>query len=344
MILNKKFSLMVCVILLLLILVSVFTKKILYETFDGSGNSDYEFSAVDVSDFNQFIQDSQENTEQIDQTTIDGMRCLGRYNKLIDNYKKSLNSHNDLMRNANMPNAHYLDNPPSGISASDLENSRSCAPLYSVSDSHFYKTVAYDELYLNWLNISILRHFGNATCNHSCSNFLGINLHENESMGLENNIAPSLVSLHPIGLYNSGELNLPDSDNDDFRLISISNGTFRTFYRTLVKELYDENNTPAKRYFGIIYKDGTHIAYLAKQTGEIGLNKLVQACAVGNVGITPPTATLEKNSNVINLNNVPSNAPDMAKSVYYIPNSFFDQITANLPTEENVILVFGFFV
>ena len=343
MVLNKKFSLMVCVLLLLLILVSVFTKKILYETFDGTDETDYEFSEVDVSEFNQFIQDSQNNTEQINQTTLDGIKCLGRYNKLLDNYKKSLNSHNDLMRNANMPNAHYLDNVP-GIGTSDLENSRSCEPLYSVSDSHFYKNVAYDELYLNWLNISILRHFGNATCNHSCSNFLGKNLHENESMGLENSIAPSLVSLHPIGLYNSEELNLPDNNNDDFRLISISDGTFRTFYRTLVKELYDENNAPAKRYFGIIYKDGTHIAYLAKQPGEIGLNKLVQGCAVGNMGITPPTATLDQNTNVIDLNNVPSNTPDMAKFVYYIRKSFFDQIIANLPTEENVILVFGFFV
>ena len=56
---------MVCVILLLLILVSVFTKKILYETFDGSGNSDYEFSAVDVSDFNQMNQKSNRDLQNV---------------------------------------------------------------------------------------------------------------------------------------------------------------------------------------------------------------------------------------------------------------------------------------
>ena len=338
MILNTKFSLILCV-LLLLILVSVFSKEIIYETYNTGKTTP---NVIDINTIK--IQDLIPDIDTLDQPTIDGMKCLARYNVLLNNYTISLNNINKLMKNPNMVNSLFSNPSPQGINEEELLNSQKCKPLYSISDSNFYKNVLYDEFYLNWLNINILRHFGNKTGNHICSSFLGVNLKDNESMSIENNISPSLVSLHSIGLYNSSELDLPPNDDNYFRVIPISK-SFKDFYKTLVKEYYDQNTTPTKRYFGIIYKEGNHVAYVAKQSGEIGLSKLVHGCAVSDRGINIPEAKIENNTNIINLKNVPNNASNLVKSVNFISSDYFDGITdITRFVLKDVIRVYGFFV
>ena len=338
MILNTKFSLILCVILLSLILVSVFSKEIIYETYNIDRIAPRDINIADIK-----IKNLLTDINNLDQPTIDGMKCLARYNVLVNNYTKSLNNINKLMKKPNMVNSHFDKDPPIGITKNDLINSQKCKPLYLESDSNFYKNVLYDEHYINWVNINILRHFGNNTGNHICSKFLGVNLQDNESMSIENNISPSLVSLHPIGLYNSNELDLPESDDEYFEVIPITI-SFKHFYTTLVKKLSAKNTPPAKRYFGIIYKDGNHVAYLAKQIGERGLIKLVQGCALGNKGPDIPVATITHNNNIKNLT-VPPNAPDLVQSVDFISSDYFDKITdISRFSIEGAILVYGFFV
>jgi hypothetical protein len=347
MILNKKFSITLCILLLLIIVVSIFTKEIIFESFQNDDQVDYTVSDVDINAFKTY----EDNSNNISGLSTNGVKCLARYNILLDNYKKSLNNVNNLMKKSNMPNSLYIDDndPVSGINSTDLEKSKSCDRSYSVSDSYFFKNVAYDELYLNWLNINILRHFGANSCNNLCSNFLGVNFQEDESMDIVDDKSPTLVSLHHMGFYNSNDLNLPNNgDNDDFKRLSMDGG-FKKFYRALIEDLYYANNYPSKRYFGVINQNNTHIAYLAKQTGELGLNKLIQGCAIANGGTNSPEATVIRNYNIIDQNNlfpngVPTDTPNVAKSVNYIDGSYFDTIVTYLPTEENVISVFGFFV
>ena len=357
MILNNKLTIRYCLILLLLLIIAVFSKEIIYENLDISNNSrlqsylDGYKGAVDLTHYDY---DYLTAGGTVESHETDGYICMARYNILLEAYKDSLNNLNSLMKNPNMPNSlfpvtHHPQNVK-GVSTEDARKSANCPNTYSVSDAHFFKNVAYDEHYINWLNINVLRHFGNVSCNTTCSKFLQKNLNNDDSFDISNNISPSLVSLHFLGYYDSSSLNLPtecDEENnpcEDFELHSLANTTLKQFYIDTVKRLYQEYQAPRKIYFGVGLVNNIYIVWLAKHDGVKGLNRLIQGCAIPDGGSTAPMVSILQNSNVEDLSFTPSDMANELKSINYIDPQYINSILGLLPTSENVISVFGFFV
>lgn len=324
MILNNKLSIIYCLILLFLLILSILSKEIIYENLDDS--------------------DKEPSHE------TDAYRCMKRYNRLLEAYKDSLNNVSSLRENPNMDNSlfpltEHAQNV-AGVSTQDARKSANCPNTYSISDAHFFKNVSYDEHYINWLNISVLRHFGNISCNTTCSNFLKRNLNNDDSFDINNGISPSLVSLHHLGFYDSSSLNLPTvtTDDGDFEVYSLENSSLKEFYIETVRRLYQEYQAPRRIYFGVGLVNDVYIVWLALENGILGLNKLIQGCAILNGGSTAPMASILTNTNVVDLIYTPPDSTDNVNSINYIDPNYIHSLFQLLPTSDNVISVFGFFV
>ena len=356
MILNNKLTIRYCLILLFLLIIAILSKQIIYENYDVSNNSrlqsylDGYKGAVDVTHYDH---DYLTDGGKVESHETDGYICMARYNILLEAYKDSLNNVNSLLKNPNMPNSLFpleahIQNVE-GVTTADAQLSAKCPKTYSVSDSNFYRNVAFDEHYINWLNINILRHFGNRSCNITCSKFLQKNLHD-DSFELSNDISPSLVSLVHYGYYDSSSLNLPekcDENNpcEDFEVFYLTNGlTLEAFYKKKVEELYKENVAPRRKYFGVGKVGDIDTVWLVKADGVKGLNKLIQGCAILDGGSDAPEAKILTNSNVADLKYTPADMITELKSINYIDPIYISRILTFKPTSENVISVFGFFV
>jgi len=354
MILNNKLTIRYCLILLFLLIIAILSKEIIYENYDVSNNSrlqsylDGYKGAVDVS-HNDYDYLTDGGTVESHET--DGYICMARYNILLEAYKDSLNNVNSLRNNPNMDNSlfpltEHVQNIE-GVTSEDARKSANCPKTYSISDSHFFKNVAYDEHYMNWLNINVLRHFGNVSCNTTCSKFLQKNLNNDDSFDITNSISPSVVSLHHLGFYDSSSLNLPASAQEgegDFEVHTLENTTLKQFYIHKVKTLYEEYQAPRRKYFGVGKVGDYNKVWLARENGVLGLNKLIQGCAILDGGSNAPTVSILTNPDVQDLTFTPLDMTNELNSINYIDPQYINNILQLLPTSENVISVFGFFV
>ena len=356
MILNNKLTLRYCVLLILLLLIAIFSKEIIYENLDVSNNNtlqDYLDGYKGAVDTKHYSTDYSPDKDVIESQETDGYICMARYNILLEAYIQSLNNLNSLNKNPNMGNALFplTEHAQSieGVSTEDAEKSANCPKTYSVSDANFFKNVAYDEHYINWLNINILRHFGNHSCNFSCSKFLQKNLHDSNSFDIHNDVSPSLVSLHHLGFYDSSSLNLPASAKEgegDFEVHTLANSSLKEFYIQTVERLYKEYQAPRRKYFGVGLVNDVYKVWLTRDNGVLGLNKLIQGCAILDGGTDSEIQDVSAmiNPNVKDLIFTPSSMADELRSINYIKPDYFVNILKLLPRSENEISVFGFFV
>lgn len=335
MILNKRNTILLCLFLLILIVISVFSKEVLYETMDIANAIS---SLETASDYK-----GDTEGEQVSSVTRDVYLCIGRYNILLEAYKDSLNTINELRENPNMDNAFYVmpNSKIDIINTIDLRKSEECKRSYSYTDQYYFVNTAYEQHYLNWLNITILRNYGSRGCN-VCSSLLAANLNNDESMGLKDGKAPRLWSLHHIGFYTATETDLSDNSIFDEYVLPDKNG-IKKFYVDLERKTYGKNGQPVKIYFGVTKVANSYKAYVPKEYGMIGLNKLTQGCAIS--GTNNIKATILQAPNVYAAKgSPPEGLSDEMKKVSYIDTEYFNKITQGIYAGDNEKLsVFGFF-
>lgn len=323
MILTKGNTIILCLFLLLLILTSVFCKEVLYYTKEefcegGVDGSDCTTDPVEV--------------KAVSARTYDVYTCIHRYNRLLEAYVSSLNAVSDVRKNLNMEHA--------------FADGSMCPKSYSASDEVYFTNIAFDEHYLNWLNINILRSFGARTCN-DCSMVLGGNLNNDKSMDKVDKDgvvkSPRLWSLHYIGLYDTtnSTIDFPGQSDDNFHVEPITN--IKKFYINLEEKKHLQYGSPVKIYFGIKKFGNVYMAYTPKLTGLAGLNKLVQGCAIsGTNGVT--ATLLENHSAHMTTEGPPAGTANEDRGAKYIDPSFFDIITGDdYRGSATEISVFGFF-
>ena len=347
MLLNKRNTISLCLLLLILLVISVISKEVIYETVvDGSCNND-DGSASGYCET--------QGTE-VSSITANVYTCIERYNTLLQAYVDSLNDVTEKRENANMDNAFYQmnDDRLDAIDTADVTIAQACPVDYSIPDQYHFVNVAYDQHYLNWLNINILRSFGSRGCN-VCSPLLGGNLNNDESMDLIDGKAPRLWSLHHIGFYDASQTDLLNTAIFDEYDIPNCNG-IKQFYTDLERDTYSQTGYPVKIYFGVKKVGNAYKAYVAKDRGLVGLNKLTQGCAIPY--IRPNQTIISENGGTINVTastlqapNVymtqeaaPGNIEDQFMKADYIDPNYFTTITScDYAGNEETLSVFGFF-